>query len=185
MNKKLGDNFMQKLNITTGIVDSTRPNIDRYDLIDKVLDIYHPQFRFVKDIHHNEKEFTADIVVDKYPYTRHEIFSYVTGPSLTLIVGQVAYVFTASMIANNERDELRDISLEKYLYLRDKEKLVFGHLEFKFKKKIPANSKFEMTMKLEASKRMKNFIYGRFSFEVLGYLNGSTNFVMGLEHEEL
>lgn len=176
---------MQKINMTNGIVESTKPNFCRYDLIDKVLDIYHPEFRFVKDIHHNKNEFIANIIVDKYPYTRHEMFSYVTGPSLTLIVGQVAYVYTASMISKNEKNELNDISLEKYLYLRDQEKLVFGHLEFKFKKKIPTNSMFKMTMKLEASKRMKSFIYGRFSFEVPGYLNGSTNFVMGLEHEEL
>ena len=150
-------------------------------LINRVLDIYRPEFRFVKKIYCHNEIFYAEIVVDKYPYTQKQIFSYVTGPTLTLLVGQVAYIYTAYLIVNNKKGELNDISLEKYLALRDDEKLVFGCLDFKFKRKIPMNKSFTMKMNLVASKRMRNFIYGRFTFEVERYLSGKTNFVMGLK----
>lgn len=71
----------------------------------------------------------------EYPYTRTEMFGYVTAPMATLYVCQVSYVFLAALTTLpgplsgmfSESDFYRD---------RDEARLRFGSLSFRFREEV-------------------------------------------------
>ena len=155
------------------------PYLSNKEIINKVLENYFQEFRFVKSFIADEATCDAEVLVDSYPYAGESAFSYVTSTSISLLLSQVSYIFIANLIINYNHKFLDGIDLQTFLKMRDNGNLLFTRNNFEFRKKIPKKVAFKFKMRLLLSKRLRDFVCGKFSFEVPGYLVGDAMLVAG------
>ncbi len=162
------------------IIDNQQTgNLSNNEIIDLILENYHPKYRYVKSFQGDSKSIQAEIIIDSYPYAKESAFSYVTSTTLSLLLSQVSYVLFLNLILNYNVESLNRINVKKLLELRDRGNLLFTKNNFIFRKKINKNTKFVFNMRLVSSKDMKDFICCKIDFNVNGHLSGDAVVVAG------
>lgn len=149
------------------------------ELVDLILENYHPQYRFIDNISVIDNECIAKITVDKYPYAKETAFNYVTSTSISLILSQVVYVFIAELLRRRLYENLNKLTLDKFILMRDNGDLLFTRNNLTFKKKLMKNEPFDFQVTMRAIKIMKNFVCANIDVSVENHLKGDAMLVAG------
>lgn len=161
------------------VMDHKNKLIDKC-LIENVLSIYLDEYRFVKKaVLIDQNRCDAYVKVGAYPYTAKKTFNYVTSTSISLLLSQVSYIFIAQLIKDNAFPELEGLSLRSFLQMRDNGDLLFTKNNFTFRKKVEIDEEVRFSMELTASKRMSNFVCGKFNLCIPGRLEGDAMLLAG------
>jgi hypothetical protein len=99
-----------------------------------ILSLYRTEHQYVHDAVLNGTELAAMVTRPIYPYTRTDLFHYLTAPSATLVVAQLAYVLLGGLAFSNATPYR--MSFEKFCRLRDNAQLKFVDFSLRFKKEI-------------------------------------------------
>ncbi|MFC2082328.1 hypothetical protein ACFLQT_01210 [Bacteroidota bacterium] len=151
------------------------------DFIQETLNIYKPDYIFLKEAYWESNELIGRFQLRHNQYTKEEFIDYITASTLILYLSQLSYVLGRLItVENPSRSDLK-ITIDKYIEIRDKGNFLITNLSgLKFNKKIFLNMN-ELSIKLKCNRIHKingNYL-GEFEFVVEdGCANGRLNIAM-------
>lgn len=147
-------------------------------LIKKILSIYRPEFILLEKVRYKPKQIKGQFNKFIYPFTHNQLFKYVTATMAIFMLGQLLYVFVALVIKYKSENAVRDISLREYLSIINKTRAYITKIDMKFSDIIKNDNNIEIDMKLLSVKRIKNLIYAKIRYEIVGGISGTLDTVI-------
>jgi hypothetical protein len=146
--------------------------------IKKYLSIYRPEFVLLEKVRYKPKQIIGQFNKFIYPFTYNQVFKYVTATMAVFMLGQLLYVFVALVIKYKSESAVMDISLSEYLSIIKNTRAYITKIDMKFSGIIENNNNIEIDMKLLSVKRIKNLIYAKFRYEIVGGISGTLDTVI-------
>ena len=146
--------------------------------INEILSIYKPEHIYLKSAEAQDKHITGIFRKSIYPYTKEDLFQYITGATAVLYLAQLSYVFSAVLIEYRLFEATKDISYEDFLVLRDKTQTYFTMLNLKFKKPIANSDNLNVVMEVTGVKNIRNAIIADMNFNFQNCIVGHLQLTM-------
>ncbi len=150
--------------------------LDREDL-SAILAIYKPEHRYVAEATLHGRELTCSLRQGTYPYTTHQIFDYITAPTLTLLACQMTYVMVAGLVLLADPITEAIGGWDRFLQLRNDAHLRIGTMDVRFAEEVKAAKFLPATIKVQRSHTLRSVSHCRFEFSIG---NGITGTIHGL-----
>lgn len=148
--------------------------------ISEILSIYKPEHIYLKSAEVLDMRITGIFRKSIYPYTKEDLFQYITGTTAVLYLAQLSYVFSAVLIEHRVFEATKDISYEDFLVLRDKTQTYFTTLNLKFNKPIANSDNLSVVMEVTGVKNIRNAIIADINFNFQNCIVGHLQLVMVL-----
>jgi len=148
--------------------------------INEILSIYKPEHIYLKSAEVEDKRITGIFRKSIYPYTKEDLFQYITGATAVLYLAQLSYVFSAVLIEHRVFEATKDISYEDFLALRDKARTYFTMLNSVFKKPVANSDNTNVVMEVTGVKNIGKAIIADMDFNLQNCIVGHLQLAMVL-----
>jgi hypothetical protein len=139
--------------------------------IEQILDLYLPSHRYVRDAIIENLSLTCKLTSTVYPYTREQLFAYITAPTTTLLACQLAYVLLGGTILARH-PLFKEISWNNFLDLRDNALLRFAKFDVRFKSEVVNKEPINVSIHIEKTMRFHSTVHYRMPFRIGAGITG-------------
>jgi hypothetical protein len=164
---------------TNGIALATSKMVLPQFAIDEILKLYLPEYRFVETASFNGFSMDATLKTTLYPYTKTQLFDYITAPTANLIGCQLTYVLTGGLLfLGTKHPSAPDFDWDAFLRLRDKALLKFSSFKLDFRREVKNSDSLKCKAELLHIKRIMNHTHTDIRFEIEQGIQGSIHGVI-------
>jgi hypothetical protein len=137
------------------------------DYIAETLNIYREEFTALKSASWDGVRIEGNFMACPYPFTKPGHIDYVTAAMASLYLSQLSYVAARLLIEDGAMPEHPDVDTDYFRKARDKGDLVITALQFRFRKKVPADSGFiKISQSLKRAVSSKAAVFAEFDFTI-------------------
>lgn len=135
--------------------------------IAETLNIYREEFTALKRASWDGVQIEGHFTACPYPFTKPGHIDYVTAAMASLYVSQLSYVAARLLIEDGAMPMHPDIDTDYFKKARDKGDLVITALQFRFRKKVIADSgTIKISQSLKRAVNNKTSIFAEFDFTI-------------------
>jgi hypothetical protein len=137
--------------------------------IEKILEIYRPEHRYVYDAILAGSELKCALKPTVYPYTQSEIFEYITAPTATLYSCQLCYVLVGAIARRGFADSF---NWEEFLRQRNTAALRFTSLDFRFRAEVCNSGRIAASIRFGRIRNLAGIVHCVMEFEIANGIHG-------------
>jgi hypothetical protein len=148
--------------------------------VSQILEIYRPEHQYVSNAGFADGSLHCDLTLGHYPYTRRQIFHYVTAPTATICVCQVAYVFIGGIVlkCSKLQKELGLVDWIDFTRNRDAASLRFARFDVQFRREVKAMHTIPASMWLTRVRKFKGWKHCVMEFTIGDGISGKIHGAM-------
>jgi len=148
--------------------------------IAQILSIYLPDHQYVSNARITASSLECALGLTKYPYTTHSTFDYITAPTATLFVCQLAYVLVGGLTLRNPELALSlgGLSWDTFLRRRNEALLRFTNITTRFSSAVPNTGNTPAKITTTQSRRHRGLVHCRMSFTINACISGEVHGVI-------
>ena len=137
------------------------------DYIAETLAVYREEFTALKSASWDGVRIEGNFEACPYPFTKPGHIDYVTAAMAALYLSQLSYVAARLLIEDGAMPEHPEVDTDYFKKARDKGDLVITALQFRFRKKVPANSGLiTIAQNLKRAVSNKASVFAEFDFTI-------------------
>jgi hypothetical protein len=145
--------------------------------VGRILDLYRTEHRYIANAKISNLKLRCMILPSRYPYTEHEVFSYVTAPTATLYIAQMAYVLIGGLVLSANASVSKYANWKEFVRWRDHASLRFAEVAMRFRGSLSNSEIHEATMGITNIRRLGTAVFCTLEFSIGDRLFGQVHAV--------
>ena len=147
--------------------------------VDQILNLYLPEHRYVTDAVLKDNTLTCLLKPTLYPYTSVQLFKYITAPSATFFVCQIAYVLVGSLVLSNHQvARSSNLTWDKFIRLRDQTLLKFANFQVRFRSEVKNKWPIQASINIKTVHKFSKHVHCKMHFSLGTGIYGNVHTVI-------